>query len=40
LAQHIDYLSLQALMYRREPMSMYGQLRLLMAHTKRVVDDD
>jgi hypothetical protein len=42
LEQHVDYLSLQALLYRQQqrPPSLYGQLRLLMAHTKRVVDDD
>ncbi len=36
--EHIDYLGIQALLFRRTSMSFFAQLRVFFAHTKRIAD--
>ena len=38
LPQHIDYLSLQALLYKSAAMSVAQQVRIILAHSKRLAD--
>jgi hypothetical protein len=35
---HIDYLSLQALLYKRATMSLGKQVMTILAHSKRLAD--
>lgn len=35
-ADHIDYLSVQALLFRRTTVGFVGQIKLFFSHTKRV----
>ena len=37
---HIDYLSLQALLYKRATMSLGKQVMTILAHSKRLADLD
>jgi hypothetical protein len=36
LEEHIDYISLQALLFKESSMSIWQQTRLFFSHTKRV----
>jgi hypothetical protein len=35
-ADHMDYLSVQALLFRRTTVGFIGQIKLFYAHTKRI----
>ena len=36
--EHIDYLSLQSLLFKQTALSFSGQLRLFFRHTRRIAD--
>ena len=38
VSQHLDYLSLQALLFRHATMNAADQIRLLFYHTRRLSD--
>jgi hypothetical protein len=38
LQEHIDYLSLQALLYKRTSMSLSRQVLTILAHSKRLAE--
>ncbi len=38
LEDHIDYLGIQALLFKRTSMGFVAQLRVYFAHTRRIAD--